>query len=209
MEQVVAELDTAVRAAGLTPRLLTSPGGDRRVVIPSQGGAYLQDTSTNRVIVEFQGPAAHRGPVLNAAFSSTGKHLATVSDDQAARLWDPATGRSLGELRGHTAGVVLARFSSDDQFLLTASDDGTARVWDVEVAAPVAILRGLAGEIRDAAFGPDGRLVATVSADNIVSMFSCHECVAAQDLLTLARTRAHRALTTEEYGRFIQELAEQ
>lgn len=51
------------------------------------------------------------------------------SDDNSARLWDVASGRTLAILRGHGTRVRYAEFSPDGQRIVTSSDDRTARVW--------------------------------------------------------------------------------
>ena len=64
------------------------------------------------------------------AFSPDGRLLATASDDNTARLWDPATGDRLHTLTGHTGGVNAVAFSPDGRLLATGSNDKTARLWD-------------------------------------------------------------------------------
>jgi WD40 repeat protein len=44
----------------------------------------------------------HAGAVVGLGFSPDGRLLATASDDMTARVWDPATGRQLRTLTGHT-----------------------------------------------------------------------------------------------------------
>ena len=39
--------------------------------------------------------------VSSAAFSPDGKRIVTASWDKTARVWDAATGKPIGELRGH------------------------------------------------------------------------------------------------------------
>jgi len=67
--------------------------------------------------------------------------LATTSDDETVRLWDPVTGTPVGDpLTGHTDGVtaVAAVPLPDGRTLLaTTSDDETVRLWDPITAAPV------------------------------------------------------------------------
>src|SRR5712692_7681740 len=52
-----------------------------------------------------------------------------ISEDNTARVWDAASGRSLAVLQGHTDSVTSAVFSPDGQRVVTASADKTARVW--------------------------------------------------------------------------------
>ena len=47
----------------------------------------------------------HPGVVKGVAFSPDGHLLATASDDKTARLWDPATGKRLRTLTGHSGAV--------------------------------------------------------------------------------------------------------
>ena len=73
----------------------------------------------------------HTGSVCGVAFSPDGRLLATASDDETARLWDPATGEHLRTLTGHDQHAVYGvAFSPDGRLLATASCDGTARLWD-------------------------------------------------------------------------------
>src|SRR5271156_4963638 len=55
----------------------------------------------------------HSSPVNAVAFSPDGKLLASASDDNTVRLWDPATGVSLQMLEGHSDEVNTVAFSPD------------------------------------------------------------------------------------------------
>ena len=65
-------------------------------------------------------------------FSPCGRLLVTVatSDVRNLAVWDVATGRTLGELRGHTKAILKARFTDSGQ-LVSWGTDGTIRTWDL------------------------------------------------------------------------------
>lgn len=108
----------------------------------------------------------HTADVNSVAFSPDGRFVVTASADSTARVWDAATGATVGELRGHSKSVNSASFSPDGKFIVTASDDGSVRLWD---AARFAFVRTIGGNyprvVFDAEYSPDGRFIVAASGE--------------------------------------------
>ena len=56
-------------------------------------------------------------------------------------VYEAATGRELGILRGHADKLHDAGWSRNGRFLATAGYDGTARVWNLQTLKPLAAVR--------------------------------------------------------------------
>jgi WD40 repeat protein/energy-coupling factor transporter ATP-binding protein EcfA2 len=108
----------------------------------------------------------HGSAVITGQFSPDGQRVLTASLDGTARLWDPATGKSLGEPIKHGNRVSSARFSPDGRQVLTASWDRTAQLWDAATGRPIGQpMRHKGGQVVSARFSPDGQRVLTASWD--------------------------------------------
>ena len=110
--------------------------------------------------------------VSAVAFSPDGLLLASASGHMSVRLWDPASGRSVGPpLAGHTGRVTGVAFNPYRR-LLASVGDNTVRLWDPATAQPVsAPLTGHTRPVTTVAFSPDGRLLASASQDNTVRLW--------------------------------------
>jgi WD40 repeat protein len=106
------------------------------------------------------------------AVSPDGRRIGTGHSDGSARIWDAATGKEIGALKGHRGPVTALAFAPDASKLLTGSLDGTARLWDVRsgkpVGAPLVSPDGLLG----VAFAPDGGSIFTRSRDGTIASWS-------------------------------------
>ncbi|MFC1431448.1 WD40 repeat domain-containing protein [Streptacidiphilus sp. N1-3] len=110
-----------------------------------------------------------RGVVLGVVFSPDSRLLATISD-KAVQLWDPATGRPVGEpFPGHTGAYDVLVFSPDGRLLATASKDHTVRLWDPATGHAVREpLTVHTSALQTAVFSPDGRRLASTSDNGTV-----------------------------------------
>jgi WD40 repeat protein len=89
------------------------------------------------------------------ALSPDGKTVAVVPsdfNDYTIQLRDVATGKIVGQLKGHTNGWVTAlAFSSDSKILASGGQDTTVLLWDVSRARLEHLWSELAGSQEDAA----------------------------------------------------------
>jgi WD40 repeat protein len=114
-----------------------------------------------------------------------GSLLASSSDDQTVRLWEPATGVCRHVLFGHTGTVQSLAFHPHGAILASASQDRTILLWDLAnstaLAAnqPLLVLTGHHDRVTGLAFSPDGRLLLSGSSDESMRLWDVQrgECV--------------------------------
>ena len=131
------------------------------------------DVATGAVLTNFFVPhnGAHEGVIVAAAFSPDGAHVATVADDDAPRIWDVATGASIGDPFFDSGGPMA--WSPDGTWLLSA---GTTSIQVNNVRRPRA--RGAEaapahqGQLTAIATSPDGHVVVTVGDDGSLRRWS-------------------------------------
>jgi WD40 repeat protein len=124
----------------------------------------------------FDIPDAHSEGISAVAWSPDGSIIASGSAFTGGpiRLWDAASGRSIGSLAGHTSWICELSFSEDSQRLYSSNADQTIRIWDMEHRCCVATLRGSTDEVYGLALSPDGATLASASKDGIIAFWDAY-----------------------------------
>lgn len=144
-----------------------SPDG-RWLATASAGGAVVLRSMPDLKVARR---LEHPGGATALAFAPGGAALATTGYDGVVRLWDVATGRALGILKGAKGTNWTVDYAPDGRQLAAAGEDGLVRIWS---PASGRLLRSLAGHQRnvwEVRFSPDGKRLASGSFDSTVRLW--------------------------------------
>ncbi len=109
---------------------------------------------------------------FSAWFDSSAKsnQFATIGSGNAAHIWDPTTGNSVGKIQGHSNAVYAMDFV-DDGSIVTGSRDHTIRVSNANSGEIASTFRGHEGWIWSVNYSMDGQLIASGSVDGKVKVW--------------------------------------
>ena len=164
---------------------------DRRLVIlrndPGKPFGVVVDLRTGRRR-PLAGPLPTAAPSWRSTdFTADGRLMAAGSFDGAVVLWDPVTGRKVGEFtnRGQVSGVS---FSRGGRSLAVGSWDGTVTIWDVRSRRVLRVLHGPTRGVSGATFSRGGDWLAAGSLDHTVTLWDARTW-------KIARVLAHPDVT--------------
>ena len=128
-------------------------------------GVVILEIATGKEIAHF---GKNSGQANSLAFSPDSKLLATGYFSHVIYLWDPATGKEVGQLKGRGIADAIA-FSPDSKTLAANFAFGRAvnevKLWDVATRKELFPADAHSGLIYHAVFVPDGKTVATIAED--------------------------------------------
>jgi WD40 repeat protein len=107
-----------------------------------------RQTAQVRPVAGFAGEVlrctGHPGRVFAVTFTPDGRRALSAGGggDNSVRVWDLATGREVGQFRGHTDGVRNLVVLPDGNHAISASWDHTLRLWDIGTGAEVRRFEG-------------------------------------------------------------------
>jgi WD40 repeat protein len=118
----------------------------------------------------------HTCAVRDLAFSPDSQRLATASDDETVRIWDPATGQELLSFESPRDGIPGYRgigclaFSPDGKRLAGGKAQNLA-IWDAATGRRLHYLRWHSNSIESVAYSPDGKWLASGDRDREIKLW--------------------------------------
>lgn len=192
----------AILCASFSPAsssLLATGSGDKT--------ARIWDTDTGTPKHTLKG---HTGWVLGVSWAPDGSRLATCGMDGAVRVWDPRSGKPLGEpLTGHAKPVLQMAWEPYHLWrdgtprLASASKDATVRIWVVNTGRTEHVLSGHKGSVTCVRWGGGGggassaSVIYTGSHDKSVRVWDAVQGTLVVELKAHAHWVNHLALSTD------------
>ena len=108
---------------------------------PFQTTPQIWDLATGNRITNLVG---HEAPVNSAAYSHTGRFIATTDEQGTIKVWDTANYDLLFSLKERSVDVrpEYAIFSPDERYLLSIGDDGVVRQYLTQIGELMSIAKG-------------------------------------------------------------------
>jgi WD40 repeat protein len=128
-------------------------------------GVMVFDLASRKTIFRF-----NADNIMCLAISQDGRFLAAGTEFTLIHLWEVNSGRKLGILRGHVAGVGGLSFSPDGKTLASCGDS-RVKLWNIETLQEILTLFRSSSGTGAALFSSNGSCLATSSQDDRVQLW--------------------------------------
>ena len=152
---------------------LLSSGADKKAITWN----LAPEWKIERTIGSSVGESALIGRVNALAFSADGKSLASGSGEPSRsgelKIWNPATGALIREIKNaHSDAVLGVEFSSDGTLLGSGAADKFVKVFTVADGKLVKSFEGHTHQVLGVSWKRDGRTLVSAGADNAVKIWN-------------------------------------
>lgn len=132
------------------------------------GGLHISDPQTGKRIRTLTKDKIHSRP---HAFSPDGMLAIQGKEPDTVQIWDTATGRAKGLIKGKAEDFRHLALSADGKRLASSSFDDTLRVWDIEKGKILLLQRVSAySKVGCIALSHDGKTLATGSINSVFAL---------------------------------------
>jgi WD40 repeat protein/serine/threonine protein kinase len=149
-------------------RLQFSPDG---TTLATTWGGWMTfwDTRTWVKLREFE---AYDSQILQIEFSPDGDRLISTAYDAPLKIWDPTTGRMVGQPINAERPFAFFCLSPDGKRLVTRSRSGVVRLWNASTGLALSEPFEHEGPVNDVRFDPKAQFIVTSSQDGTVQVWN-------------------------------------